>query len=679
MKASAIVVWGCVVGWGITAVCWLWDVSRGGVPLLLSRGVVASTLLLTVVASLWLIARIWQGGRGESLSAADRWLLLLVILGLAVHWIGVDWEVTGRYYRDEGIYFAAANDINQGQVLPESFIYGHLPYYIYALALWIQNLFPAAFAWIAGALFGVTKEVDVSWILLRGIDTSLGALTIIPVFVIARRIAGLPAAVIGSVLMIFSPLYNEITRLIISDVPSAFFAALSLMFVALLLDEERYWPYLMAGMAAGLAAACKYPAGVVAVAIVGIWIAWRFRSRRWSWHLLSAGAVSLATFLLVMPAFWAHSESVFVGQGKDLLFGFRQYGRGGWIGVMPTSNAAWYGRQVLTSFGLPIVLLGLSGWPWLKKESRRRLLWMLPFPVVYLALLVSMSMVVKRNLLPVIPALAALLGVGVAGWLQLSERRLPRLRTGWASLFVVLALAVPVYRTTLQTIALARTSTREEAAAWIDSRIPRGATIIKESYTPHLHKKKYTVHQTRFAARLPIEEIRSGDWDYVLLARNAYGRFLNPENWVKPHHEIFARSYEEMLQFERLQEFVPTRTRMGPTLELYKVDPPDLEYLEVYEYAFEEGGFRYPRDDAYLLLKQYMAPGDYEIHLTTEPPSVDGRVRIVTRDGREAGDFPVADSRGTADLAWQAKYFFYIYLPKDTVISGVTLENAAAE
>ena len=84
MKASAIVAWGCVAGWGITTVCWLWDVSRGGVPLLLSRGMVASTLLLTVVASLWLIVRVWQGGRGESLAAANRWLLLLVSPGVGL-------------------------------------------------------------------------------------------------------------------------------------------------------------------------------------------------------------------------------------------------------------------------------------------------------------------------------------------------------------------------------------------------------------------------------------------------------------------------------------------------------------------------------------------------------------------------------------------------------------------
>ncbi len=676
MKTAKGMAWVVAAGWLATFFCWLWDVTGDGAPRLLCQFVVLASLILTAGSVLFWGRVLWQRGEGSSFWTAGRLLLLLVVMALGVHWIGVDWEVTGRYYRDEGIYYAAALDINEGELFPKSFIYGHLPYYMYAFALWIRSLFPAALAWIVGALFGVSKDVDVSWILLRGLNTTLGALTVIPVFVTGRRIAGLWAAGLGSLLIVFSPIYNEITRLIISDVPSAFFAAACLMFVAMLLEEERWLPYLGAGVMAALAAASKYPAGVVAVAIIGIWIAWRIRTRTWSWHLLAAGLVSLGTFLVVMPAFLAHTEEVFVGQGKDLLFGFRQYGRGGWIGVMPQSNAAWYGGQLVASFGLPAILLGLGGWPWLDRESRRRWVWMLPFPVVYLVLLASMSMVVKRNLLPVLPALAAVLGVGVAGWLQLGQGRPTGRRARWTWILIVGALIVPVYRTTVQTLAFARHSTREQATAWIEANLPRGAAIIKESYTPHLHKKKFTVHQTRFLPRMPLEEVRGGQWDYVLLAQNAYGRFLDPANWEKPHHELFARAYEEMLQFEKVREFRPSRLRMGPTLELYKADPEEVDYLEHFRYAFDGEGFQYPRDDAYLLLKGYLAPGPFEIILETEPPTVVGRVHIVTRDGRDAGDFEIDQSTGTAELPWQAKYFFYTYLPQGTEIRAFELARS---
>lgn len=667
--------WGAVVGWLLTVLSWLWDVGGGGFPRGLAQAVVGGTVGLSILGCVWVVGRMSRRGESQTPWTAGRILLLLVLVSLAIHWSGVAWELTGRYYRDEGIYYAAANDINQGELLPESFIYGHLPYYLYALVLWIQSLFPGTVTWLATWMFGLSKDVDVSWLLMRGVNTTLGAMTAVPVFVIGRRAAGLAAATLGTTFIVFSPLYNEITQLIISDVPAAFFAAVSLMFVAGLIVEEGTTGYLLAGVAAGLAAACKYPAGVVAIAIVAIWLYWRLRRRNWSWTLVWAGLASVVTVLLVMPAFWAHSGSAFAGQGKDVLFGFRQYGRGGWIGVMPGSNVHYYGQLILGSFGLPAVVLGVLGWWRLERPQRRRLWPMLPFPTVYLVLMVAMSMVVKRNLLPVLPALAVLFGIGVAAWAQWIGRRAVPRSTPWLILLMAVVLALPVYRTTMQTVAFARPSTREEAAQWINANVAPGATIIKESYTPHLHPKKYTVQQTRFAARIPIEEVRNGDWDFLLLARNAYGRFLDPENWSKPHHELYAQHYRELLQLEMVCDFPPGRTRLGPDLQLYKVDPRDLTYGEDYRYAFDGRGFTYPRDDAYLLLKGYLQPGQYRFTVATEPPRVAGRIDAVTRDGRRAGEFAVTASRASGNLPWRAKYFFYIYLTQDTEIRAFEAER----
>ena len=164
------------------------------------------------------------------------------------------------------------------------------------------------------------------------------------------------------------------------------------------------------------------------MAIVAIWIYWRVRTRRFSWYLLGSGLVSVAVLLAVMPAFWAHAGAAFAGQGKDLLFGVRQYAKGGWIGVKPQSNALWYGTKLVQSFGWPACVLGLLGVFKLTPKDRRRWLVMAAYPLIFLILMSSMSMVVKRNLLPAIPAIAALLGAGLAGW----KRRLTLGRNGFA-------------------------------------------------------------------------------------------------------------------------------------------------------------------------------------------------------------------------------------------------------
>ena len=244
--------------------------------------------------------------------SAGRLLVGCLVVSFVIRLVGIDWELSGRYYQDEGIYYAAAQEINRGDLYPESFIYGHLTYYAVALGLWIQALFAESLLRLAGIFFDVRDQVGLSWVLMRGLSATCGALTVVPVFYIARRIGGLGAAGLAAGLVIFSSLYNEISHLIISDVPAAFFATLCLMFVARLIDRERFSDYLWAGCAAGLAAGSKYPAGVVAVAIVGIWIYWRIKTRRWSWSLLAAGLTSLLTFL----AYWTYMLAVAVALFK---------------------------------------------------------------------------------------------------------------------------------------------------------------------------------------------------------------------------------------------------------------------------------------------------------------------------------------------------------------------------
>ena len=252
-----------------------------------------------------------------------------------------------------------------------------------------------------------------------------------------------------------------------------------------------------------------------------------------------------------------------------MFFGARQYGKGGWLGVVPRSNALYYAQALVGSFGWTAALAGLSGLA--VSPRKQRLLWLLPFPVVYLALIISMSMVVRRNLYPVIPILAALLGAGIGIWLG----RLLEVRWGnrWqpilAAVLLAVCLALPAWRTGLQAVALARPSTREIAGDWIRAHVPRGASIAKESYTPDFPAGEYEVLHRRFAARLTLEELRQHD--YVLLASAAYSRFRDPAALTRPHQQKMAERYAEIFRsWELVQEWVPSETRLGPVLRLYR-------------------------------------------------------------------------------------------------------------
>jgi hypothetical protein len=516
-----------------------------------------------------LLARSFSGKSGR-----DRWMVLLLpallVLSLSVRFTGLSHEVDGRYYLDEGTYYHHASAIDEGKWLRLSFVYPHFLYYADAFALWVTGLFPGMAARWSGAI-GVTDPLSIQWLALRGVVGLLSALTVIPVFRIAERLGGPWAGVCSSILLIFSPLYNDGSHLNICDVPSAFFATLCLLWVARLVDEERTRDYVLAGVCAGLAAGSKYPAGVVAVAIVAVWVRWRIARRDLSFGLLWAGLAALATFVAVMPSMVVFPEAAFLGN-RGIFFGVHQYGQGGWLGVMPDSNPRFYAGHIVESFGWAAAVLGLAGFLWAGRSELARRLWLLPFPLAYLGLISAMNMVVKRNLYPVIPILAVVLGVGVAAWI-VRLLALPRARLAVrAALAALLALAcvwMPADATVRQAASFASPSTREEALAWIRAHVPRGAAILKESYTPDFAPGEYEVTHLRFAGRLSPEDLRQ--FQYVLLASAAYGRFLDAEALRRPHQREIAASYGEVFRtFVLVKQWEPKETQLGPELRLYR-------------------------------------------------------------------------------------------------------------
>jgi hypothetical protein len=624
---------------------WLLDVIRQGeaghaVPEALSRGAIVAAL---AAGAAWLTAALaarLAGRRGWALGAALV-LPAMLALSLAVRFAGIDSEVSGRYYLDEGTYYHHATMIDRGEVLRLSFVYPHLVYYADALTLWAAARFPATVAALGRRLYGLDDPLAVAWLLLRGVVALLSALTVVPVYELARRASGerregpvepsghggsgssdsgasgsvgggglggggaaapwvgRAAGALAAALLIASDLFNEGSHLNTCDVPSAFFATLCLLLVARLADRERAGDYLLAGVAAGLAGASKYPAGLVALGIAAVWLGWRVRRRDWNGGLAWAALAALGTFVAVMPSVVAYPGMAFAGQ-RGIFFGARQYGRGGWLGVMPESNAGFYAGKLLWSFGWPAVIAGLSGLALLGIRPRTRgrlarLLWLAPFPVVFLALVTSMNMVVKRNLYPVLPILAVYLGAGMASWLELAAGRAgggappapaapvssspwrSSSRTAWRWAAPVLAIAClwpPAGLTARQTAGYVMASTREEAAAWIGAHLPAGAAIVKESYTPDFPPGRFAVSHVRFAGRIPIDELRSPENDYLLLSSAAYSRFRDPGALFTDNQRQLARRYDEIFRtFPLVKEWIPDELQLGPVLRLYRIDP----------------------------------------------------------------------------------------------------------
>src|SRR5262249_19051455 len=136
-------------------------------------------------------------------------------------------------------------------------------------------------------------------------------------------------------------------------------------------------------------------------------------------------------------------------------------------------------------------------------------------------------------------------------------------------------LAPPALETAREDVGLARPTTREEAAAWMRANLPHGARILKEQYTPELPAEEFAVARIRFAGRLSPAELTASGNDYLLLAGDAYQRFLRPDLTVKEHQRRIGENYRAILGGWRpVAEWVPSDTRLGPILKLYDLRNP---------------------------------------------------------------------------------------------------------
>ncbi len=684
--------------WGVVCLLWLLDAVGHGLP----AAVDGLAVVLAAVALGAFLARagrrLWagevDGGRG-----AGRALLLLAAVAAGFQFLGLGHELGSRYFGDEGIYLQHAREINGGQLFRSWFIYPHLLFYLDALALWIAALFEPLVR-SAALLFDVEGELPVAALVTRWVTAGFGTLTVVPVFAIARRVAGTAAAVLAAALVALSPVYLEVTHLNVSDVPATFFATLTVWQVSRLLDRESTRGYVLAGLWAGLAAGSKYPAGVAAVAIVALWLRGRFRDRRFSWDLLWAGLTAIAAFVASTPSLVALAESVHVESGPDLLFGFRAYARGGWTGVVKDSNFGYYLGELRRGFGEPLLLLGVSGLALAGRAAWSRLAWLLPFPAVHLALILSMSMSVKRNLLPSLPMLAVVLGVGAAGWLRWLDRRWPAagrrtptqsaLARAAVPALAAVCLALPALRSSALVIELARPTTRELAAAWMKDNLPPGSFLVQEAYTPRVGPPyHFPSRRPRFVTRLADEELRQEQYDFVFVADAAYSRFLNPQNRRHQGHLLdpVAERYREIFDtFERVREFVPGRLRAGPALGLYKIDPETPAFARERRFTAAEALLREERmrrdDDGsvvyrhavqWSLFKAYLEAGRYAAEVEAEIAADGGTLRVMNRDNQELGAHPLAGTTAAVELPRADKYFFYLHLPVGSRLWGMAV------
>jgi hypothetical protein len=666
---------------------WLRSATGAAVTPTLSRGLLA---LAAAAATTYVVAAGLALLRERDLDRRNQRLeiLLFAATSCVVYWLGIGHEVGGYYYWDEGIYAKRASQINGGELLVPNFIYPHLLFYIEAFVQWLANLAPPALAERLTELTSVHLWPVFHRLLYRLVVATFGALTVVPVYGAARNVAGRGAARLAATAVIFSPVYLFGAKLNTCDVPAAFFVALCLLYLSRLATEESTRSYVLAGVAAGLAAGTKYPAGFVAFGIVGIWLWWRWHERRLRPGLLWAGLTSVITLLATTPALLRFPQQALNSQ-KGIFFGVNQYSNQGWVGVIVDSNLLYYLGLAVRNFGAVALVASLLGCLLLAPDVRRRLLLLVPFPAAFLLLLTTNSMVVERNIYPLVPAFAIFIGVGLDALLREVRSRAGALGLAAPAALVVIAFAQPVAGTLLYDAALLRPSTRDLATDWFKGRLPPGAAVYKERYTPNVDRGRYRVMERRFAPRMPFDDLLR-HWDYLVLADRSFQRWFEPNVAGVEHHDTFQDWYRRAFdELEREVRFEPGRLRLGPLVEVYRIhaaeqpehyDRRTFDASEIFrprhKRAKPGGAVRFRHGPGWGVVRGDFAPGRYRLTLRGKLEA-GARLAVWSSDNEPVAELEIGDTGTQAfDLPRAERYYFQISVGQGSLLNAVEIAPA---
>lgn len=409
----------------------------------------------------------------DARTASVRVLLgAIVVLAAAMRIWGIEYGLPHPLARpdEERITDKALRMLSDHTLGPGEFVYPSAQKYLGAAALEVH------FGILRVSGQARTTAEFIEWVSVvhprlyyrtcRLVSVLTGVGTVVLIFALGRWLSGQRrVGLMAALLVAVAYLHVRDSHFATVDVTMTFFTTLCLLLALHALRTGRTSVFAAAGLAAGLAAATKYNAYVVGVAIpVAAWGRARAHpdERRAAAAWLLAGAASaVAGFLIGVP------------------FAIRERAR--MLDTITATAAALYAGDGPTAFrvhlvdslpgglGWPLYLAGLAGIA--RAAWRRRsedAVW-LAFALVWYLVIGPVRWVVPRYVLPLVPLFAVAAASLVS---DLSARSRPL-----AAVAVVLLAAPTLWRSIQYDFIASRADTRVLAADWIAENVPAQSRI----------------------------------------------------------------------------------------------------------------------------------------------------------------------------------------------------------
>jgi 4-amino-4-deoxy-L-arabinose transferase-like glycosyltransferase len=508
----------------------------------------------------------------DNLAQNAKWLLLgVTLLAISLRIWGIDFGLPYLYHPDEPVGVRIAQSMFKTRDLnPHFFDWPSLPFYINALA-YIPY-------YLVGKLIGIFQSpadipgpimlamgvgqtpMRTTFLLGRILTVTFGSAAVVLVFLIGRKLSNNTAVgLLAALMMAISPTNVANSRFITPETFLVFFVLLSFCGSVQVFHQGKTWPYIVAGIASGLAASTKYNGALIVLSVVSAHFLRcglrGFKERR----LYLALALSAAAFFVTTPfAILDHQKFL-----AALQFDAQHYSTG--HAGMEGNTLSWYLAYLWRVEGPVALLAVLEILRGIYARSKQTIL-LSTFPLVYFTFISSLVVRNDRTLLPVTPFLFLLASSLLASLLRQtnigrSKRKLPIFAIG---ALILISLTLPFLQTVKNTIRLTTVDSRETARIWIDDNLPNGARIAIESYAPYVDPQRFSVQGIGAMIHHPAEWYITNGFEYLIFGQGMFGRFYRePDRYF---NEVAA--YESLF---RAFDMVKTFTDGGYEVRIYHV------------------------------------------------------------------------------------------------------------
>jgi hypothetical protein len=387
---------------------------------------------------------------------------------------------------DEEAVFSIAARVLTGQLNPGFFDWPAL--YIYAVAAAYAVYFHVGrfVGWFPPDVDFVAETFKFPaplFLTARCLSAAMGVLTVWIVYRIGSRLFDRTTALIGAFFLAVAALHVRDSHFGVLDVSATALVMVSFLFTIKYARGGSRGDAILAALWAGLAAATKYNAGLIALPGVLAIV-----TRRESPDVPTSRMQLAVVFCAVAAAGFLLGAPYSLLEWRGFLTGLERISdhlrRGhaamdGWAWRIHLTSSLWYG------LGWPLLAAGIGGFAIHVWRARGSALLFAMFPVLYFALIGAGQTAFARYILPVVPFLCLAAAYATVEAARFLVRRSDRIALApvlaWS---LAVAIAAPSAWSAVRIDSLlSRRDNRLLAAEWIAAEYPDGATMYQSGST----------------------------------------------------------------------------------------------------------------------------------------------------------------------------------------------------